>query len=82
MDRPQRPYAENFMMRALLIKLIGIYSYLISPFLGQNCRFHPSCSEYSREALERHGLLKGSALSLKRLCSCHPLHSGGFDPVP
>ncbi|NKB36295.1 MAG: membrane protein insertion efficiency factor YidD [Gammaproteobacteria bacterium] len=70
------------MMRTLLLKLIDIYAYLISPFLGENCRFYPSCSEYSREALEKYGVARGCTLSLKRLCSCHPLHSGGFDPVP
>ena len=50
--------------------------------LGSNCRFYPSCSSYSIEALERHGVLIGSYLTLKRLLKCHPFHQGGIDPVP
>ncbi len=69
-------------MRKVLIILIQAYSYLLSPFLGNNCRYTPTCSQYAREAIETHGALKGSWLALKRLGSCHPWHEGGYDPVP
>ena len=62
--------------------LIKGYRYFISPLLGQNCRFYPSCSAYAEEALNTHGLLKGSWLSAKRIGCCHPWHAGGYDPVP
>ena len=67
---------------APLVALIRIYRYAISPLLGRSCRFHPSCSEYAIEALQRHGLLNGSWLALRRVARCHPWHPGGFDPVP
>ena len=70
------------MVRALLIALIRAYRYLLSPWIGQHCRFHPSCSVYAIEALDRHGALRGSGLTLARLCRCHPFHPGGEDPVP
>ena len=69
-------------MRALLIALIRAYQWFISPLLGPHCRFYPSCSQYAREALERHGTLRGSGLALRRLLRCHPWHPGGVDPVP
>lgn len=62
--------------------LIRAYQIALSPFLGASCRFHPSCSSYALEALERHGALRGSWLALRRLSRCHPWHPGGFDPVP
>lgn len=62
--------------------IIRCYKKLLSPWLGQNCRFYPSCSSYFLEALERHGAIRGSLLGVKRLCRCHPLHEGGLDPVP
>ena len=65
----------------LLIKFIKIYKFLISPLLGNSCRYFPTCSEYSIETLKSHGLFKGLYLSLKRILSCHPWGSGGFDPV-
>ena len=65
----------------LLIKLIKIYKFLISPLLGNSCRYFPTCSEYSIETLKSYGLFKGLYLSLKRILSCHPWGSGGFDPV-
>ena len=66
----------------LLLALIRCYKYAISPFLGQNCRFSPSCSDYAIQAIEKHGALKGLFLSLKRIFRCHPWNLGGFDPVP
>ena len=65
----------------LLIKFIKTYKYIISPLIGPSCRYLPTCSEYSIEALERFGLLKGILLIFKRIFSCHPWSAGGFDPV-
>ena len=65
-----------------LILLISAYRLCLSPMLGRSCRFHPSCSEYAIEALQRHGPLKGFWLALRRVGSCHPWHDGGYDPVP
>ncbi|MBM3394491.1 MAG: membrane protein insertion efficiency factor YidD [Deltaproteobacteria bacterium] len=58
------------------------YQLLLSPYFGQRCRFWPSCSSYALEAIERHGLIKGGAYSVRRLARCHPFHPGGIDPVP
>ena len=69
-------------MRRLLIALIRGYQIAISPWLGRNCRFHPTCSQYTLEAIERHGALKGLWLGLRRVLRCHPFHPGGHDPVP
>lgn len=65
-----------------LASLIRAYQYLISPLLGANCRFYPTCSAYGREALEKHGAVKGGYLTLCRLLKCHPFHPGGCDLVP
>lgn len=65
-----------------LIGLIRVYQRVISPLLGPHCRFHPSCSQYGIEALRRFGLIKGSWLTIKRVLKCHPLNTGGNDPVP
>jgi|TARA_B100001094_G_scaffold161469_1_gene156178 putative membrane protein insertion efficiency factor len=65
----------------LLIKVIKIYKFLISPLLGNSCRYLPTCSEYSIDALKTYGFFKGVFLSIKRILSCHPWGSGGFDPV-
>ena len=62
--------------------LIRGYQILISPMLGQNCRFSPTCSSYAIEAINRFGVLKGSWLAVRRILKCHPLNAGGNDPVP
>jgi putative membrane protein insertion efficiency factor len=69
-------------MKTLLLILLRAYKFGISPFLGQNCRFYPSCSDYAAEAIREHGAGKGAALAVTRLCKCHPWHPGGLDPVP
>ncbi|MEX1033073.1 MAG: membrane protein insertion efficiency factor YidD [Cellvibrionaceae bacterium] len=69
-------------MRRLAIRLIRGYRYLISPLLGDCCRFYPSCSHYGEEAVAKHGVVRGSWLTLKRLLKCHPFHPGGIDWVP
>ncbi|MFT3848499.1 MAG: membrane protein insertion efficiency factor YidD [Propionivibrio sp.] len=69
-------------MKLLLLALIRFYKYAISPFLGNRCRFFPSCSEYAAEAVEKHGAYKGFCLGIKRISRCHPWNAGGFDPVP
>ena len=69
-------------MKRVMLALVRGYRYAISPMLGRNCRFVPSCSEYALEALERHGALKGSWLAARRVCRCHPFSGGGYDPVP
>lgn len=69
-------------MARVLLALLAAYRYLLSPMLGRNCRFFPSCSEYATEAVERHGARRGSWLALKRVARCHPWHPGGYDPVP
>jgi len=68
--------------RTLLSGLIRGYQLLISPVLPPSCRFHPSCSEYARQAVEKHGAARGAWLATRRLLRCHPFHPGGYDPVP
>lgn len=65
-----------------LIALIALYQLSLGALTGPRCRFHPTCSEYAKEALRRHGALRGAALGLARLARCHPWHAGGVDPVP
>ena len=69
-------------MKKVLLAAVRGYQYALRPMLGANCRFYPSCSDYAREAIERHGALRGSWLATRRVCRCHPYHPGGFDPVP
>ncbi|ACK55069.1 MULTISPECIES: membrane protein insertion efficiency factor YidD [Thauera] len=69
-------------MKTVLIALLRFYRYAISPMLGRNCRFHPTCSEYAIEAVQRHGALRGGWMAAKRVGRCHPFNPGGYDPVP
>ena len=69
-------------MNHFLIKLVRFYQITLSIFLGQHCRFYPTCSNYTIEALKRHGALKGTILSSRRICKCHPWSAGGVDEVP
>ncbi len=69
-------------MRRLVLTIIKGYGYLVSPVLGNNCRFVPSCSQYAADAVRLHGVSRGSWLALRRIGRCHPWHEGGFDPVP
>jgi putative membrane protein insertion efficiency factor len=68
-------------MIAIVLGILRIYKLCISPLLPSACRFHPTCSEYMKEAIEKHGVIKGVGLGLHRLSRCHPFHQGGFDPV-
>lgn len=95
MLREQRP-AVNILTRLcgaalagvcwLLLALITVYRYVLSPVIGPRCRYLPTCSEYAQEALEKHGVLKGGWLAVKRVCRCHPVAwlggGSGYDPVP
>jgi putative membrane protein insertion efficiency factor len=66
----------------LLIGVIRVYQIALSPYFGSQCRFSPTCSEYAREAVAKHGALKGAWLAVRRIGRCHPYHPGGHDPVP
>ncbi len=68
-------------MKHFLVILIRIYQKFISPLKGQTCRFYPTCSEYSVQALKKYGFMSGSWKSIKRISKCHPFHPGGHDPV-
>jgi putative membrane protein insertion efficiency factor len=69
-------------MRVLFLIPVKLYQWLISPLLGNNCRHIPSCSEYTFEAIQEHGAIKGIGLGVKRICKCHPWAEAKFDPVP
>ena len=69
-------------MKRFFILLVKGYSYLISPFLGNNCRYYPTCSSYMQQAIEKHVVVCGMWLGIKRISRCHPFHEGGVDPVP
>lgn len=73
---------NGYVMGRILIWLVRLYQLLISPLLGPHCRYYPNCSNYAIEAIECHGLVIGIYLSIRRILRCHPLHPGGFDPVP
>jgi putative membrane protein insertion efficiency factor len=65
----------------LVLTILRMYKRWISPMLPPACRFYPTCSEYMLDAIEKHGLMRGIGMGLRRLCRCHPFHAGGFDPV-
>ena len=69
-------------VKTILLNIIRFYQKFISPLKPPTCRFYPTCSSYSLEAIQVHGALKGGWLSIKRIFKCHPMHPGGFDPVP
>jgi putative membrane protein insertion efficiency factor len=69
-------------MRRVVLGLIVMYQRLISPVLGPSCRYVPTCSEYTRQAIERYGVIRGTWMGTKRIARCHPFHRGGYDPVP
>jgi putative membrane protein insertion efficiency factor len=70
------------MIRSLLLVVVRAYRWAISPVLPPACRFHPSCSSYAEEALQRHGVFRGGWLAARRVCRCGPWRAGGYDPVP
>lgn len=73
---------EAIRPRSLVVRLIRIYQKLVSPGLGANCRYSPTCSSYAAEAVSKFGVIKGVWLGMKRVGRCHPLRDGGYDPVP
>lgn len=73
--------APSAAARLLALPVHG-YRYVVSPLLGSNCRYYPSCSAYALDALAEHGALRGGWLSVRRIARCHPWHEGGYDPVP
>ncbi len=68
-------------MRYIFIYLIKFYQKLMSPLLGSNCRFYPTCSQYGIEAFKKYGTIKGLYLTIRRILKCHPFHPGGYDPL-
>ena len=79
-DLCHSPAADS--MKPFILLLLRVYKAILSPLLGPRCRFHPSCSSYAMEAVERFGPWRGGWMAVKRIGRCHPLHEGGFDPVP
>jgi len=85
-NSPFRPFAPSSFLPSvfcfLLVGIIKLYQYTLSPFLGRQCRFVPTCSQYGIEAIKKHGALKGSWLAFKRILRCNPWGGSGYDPVP
>ena len=76
------PNALRDLPRRVLVAIVGGYRLLLSPWIGSQCRFEPTCSAYALQALEQHGAVGGSYLAARRILRCHPWCAGGFDPVP
>ena len=76
------PSAVSRLLSRPLIALVRVYRVAISPWLGMNCRYQPTCSEYAMEALRTHGAFKGTGLAVRRIGRCHPWGGSGYDPVP
>jgi uncharacterized protein len=68
-------------MRKLIVAILRFYKRMVSPLLPSACRYYPSCSDYMRQAVEKHGVARGGWMGVKRLLRCHPFHAGGLDPV-
>ena len=81
-NAPARPGGVSALPRLVLVLVVRGYQVAISPLLPPACRYHPTCSQYAVEALERYGALRGGWLALRRILRCHPFRPGGFDPVP
>jgi len=79
-DKGRAPLRNTLLIR-MMTAAIRLYQLIVSPALGPCCRFYPTCSQYAVEALRRHGIGRGTVLSVKRILRCHPFHSGGYDPV-
>jgi hypothetical protein len=80
---PQRSrFSPGRLVAALMLLGIRIYRLVLSPWIGNQCRFQPTCSRYAEEAIQQHGPLRGAWMTLRRLGRCHPWHEGGYDPVP
>lgn len=71
----------TMLIRKIIVAAIGAYRFAISPMLGSNCRFHPTCSAYAAEAIEEMGVLRGGWMAVRRISRCHPYNAGGYDPV-
>lgn len=69
-------------MKRVVVALLASYQKLVSPWLGANCRYRPTCSSYASQAIERFGVVRGGWMAVRRLARCHPFHAGGYDPVP
>ncbi|MBX3236134.1 MAG: membrane protein insertion efficiency factor YidD [Nitrospiraceae bacterium] len=76
-----RAIRPALLVRWLFIGVIGAYRLCVSPLLAPACRFHPTCSAYAQQAIDRYGVWRGSVLAARRLVKCHPFHPGGVDPV-
>lgn len=73
---------ESWRPRNIVIRMIRVYQKMVSPNLGKNCRYSPTCSSYTAEAIARFGVIRGGWLGMKRIGRCHPFREGGYDPVP
>ena len=80
--RSQKSHKERRFTVLIFLIPIRVYQMVISPMLGPRCRFEPTCSHYSEQAIIEYGVIRGIAMSVKRIAKCHPWHPGGYDPVP